>query len=419
MDVELYGIETEIHAPEPPVHALVWLAFAVCGFLIILMSGLAAMMVAILVLRSELRPAAVAPAPTESAEHRRQRALDAIRDGDYERAVTLTTEAVREDPAQSEMVALREISIDLQHRTRPGEAVPAATPRERVAAPAPRVRSPSRSTSAPRAAVAERRTDLVVEPRTDPVVEPSVEPRTDPVVERQTDPVVERRTDPVVAPAEPAPSSGPAVVYVYVPGAVKPRVLEETFRSHLRGATVTAFGSFRDFSQALKISPADAVIAPKPVLDALGLPVHLRGRDATGATVQRYLLLGKRTLSPEDLATAVIGTLDLAGRDSSARFVAQVLDLPSIGQVKRVAEASELISLLQFGTADAILLPEKAARELMDDTQMSLTVVEVGSGATLPAVSVLSEGDRARIEEAMSALDDEVNAKVGVASWVP
>lgn len=402
MDLDPYGLEPD--APDVPVHVGVWLAFAACGFMIIVMSGFSAMMVAILVLHGEagsrlLEMRAPVP-PTETAEVRRKHALDAIRAGDYERAVAVTSEAVAADPRQHEMAALREISIDLRNRKNHPDAARTSdrVAQDRVRPAAARVQPPAR----PRVPVVEQPTAPVIAPPLPSVVAPEPEPEP--------------------APVPPAPGPGPsepAVVYVFVPGTVKPRVLEEVLGSQLRGTTVTAFGGFRDLSQALEKAPADAVIAPKQVLDALGLPIHLQGRDALGSAEQRYLLLGTRALTPAERATAVIGTVDVAGRESSTRFVARLLNAPAIAPVKRVAEEADLLSLLQFGAADAILLPEPAARALMHDTRMSLTAMEVGPGASLPAVSILDDTERRRIEAAVGGLGIEANAKVGVVSWGP
>ena len=75
MEGERPEFERDDAPSEPTVHAAVWFAFAACGFVIILMSGLAATMFAILVLRGELASLQHPPAPTETVEKVRTREL--------------------------------------------------------------------------------------------------------------------------------------------------------------------------------------------------------------------------------------------------------------------------------------------------------------------------------------------------------
>jgi serine/threonine protein kinase len=453
-------------APQGPVRWTLWLAVGSITTVILLMSATLLVLVGLLasnLMREPEPPAAQvqeqAPVSVAAAEALRHQALMAIREGDYDRAVTLTTEAMALSPGgDGDLEELLEIVTDLRDRSRAaepseppgGQPTPDRTPQPAPSprpgpTPGPRASTPAVGiaivTSTPPGLTFEiagvvrgqtpfRALDIPAGPHDVTFYRDGAPVRTVQVtvprggvelvdVELETA-AVQAPAPPLPAPPQPAApddARGPSTLYVYVPSSSKPRVVQDGLRAQMAGVEVTGFGSFRELKEALQTERPHAVIAPREVLSALGLAPTLQGRDSAGSTTERYLLLGTRSLSGEDLENVVIGTIDVAGRESSAEFVTRLLQTESAPQIKRVSEELDLLSMLQVGAADAVLLPESSARSLASQTQMKLVETSVAAGAPLPALAVLDDARRDQLEAAVRGLGPEINAKVGVNRW--
>src|SRR5690242_1533985 len=78
-----------------------------------------------------------------------------------------------------------------------------------------------------------------------------------------------------VAPAR-ADDVKPAL-YVYVHTVAKSSVLEKGLQDKLPALSVTVFGRFRDFEEAMTSRKPDGVVASQPLLTSLSVPVALQG----------------------------------------------------------------------------------------------------------------------------------------------
>ncbi|MEQ1504442.1 MAG: serine/threonine-protein kinase, partial [Myxococcota bacterium] len=350
--------------PAPRTPFAFWLALGAIGSVIVLMFATLGVLVALVVTSATDDPTptpepvvAAADQGSDAAEVLRQRALMAVRDGDYDRAVALTTEAMAVAPEDAHLGELLNIVTDLRQRqldaqppapapgaaALPPEPAPNAEPEvadagpERQSeprrepprarpAPTPRPEGPAVGiaviTSSPagipfeipgiaRGETPFRALDVpegthdvqffrdgqVVRTAKITITRGAVELLDVLIEQAPPAPMVQPRTVPtVVAPTVTAPPlpvaapSGPSRLFVYAPGAAKPRVIQDALTAPLTGTTVTAFGSFRELKDAMATGAPDAVIAPTAVLQALGLPAHLQGRDGSGSTTTRYLL---------------------------------------------------------------------------------------------------------------------------------
>src|SRR6185295_10518317 len=128
--------------------------------------------------------------------------------------------------------------------------------------------------------------------------------------------------------------------------------------------------------ERLQSSPPDAAIAPAPVLEAFGQAVKLQG-TLRGQPTEPYILLSAQTLSLESLASKTIGSVDLVGRSDLPGFVGSVLHLPNSPRIQRVTKVEDLLQLLRFGKADAVLLPERLVAGLKAKTKMDVEVLKV------------------------------------------
>ncbi len=177
------------------------------------------------------------------------------------------------------------------------------------------------------------------------------------------------------------------------------------------------FGRFRDFEKQLSQAPPDAVLAARPVLDAQQLKATLRGiRD--GVPTTPYVLMSNQTqISTDALGDKTIGTIDLLGRKKMTDFVTRLLKLNSSPRVKRVTKLQDLLPLLQFQLADAVLLSKSEADKIKQHSQLELQITDIDVKVGLPALACLTPRG-APICKQFESFDPTVNAQMGVEKWI-
>lgn len=196
---------------------------------------------------------------------------------------------------------------------------------------------------------------------------------------------------------------------------IRPHALQKLMQGALPGVEVTVFGRVGDFKSALETTKPDAVIAMAPVLEYLGFTPALQG-VLGGSAEEKYLLLSERPLEPSALPKLTIGCIDLVGRRELPTFVAKVVGLQQEPPVERVTKLEDLLRLLQFRRADAVLVPARFVDGLKAGTQMQITVLDLPA-ARVRRTAMAFPGDRASVEAALKALPREVNEKLGVDGW--
>lgn len=205
-------------------------------------------------------------------------------------------------------------------------------------------------------------------------------------------------------------------LYVFLHTDVKSTVLEKTLQGSLPDLVVTVFGRFRDFEQALSAHPPDAVLALQPLLEARKLSATLRG-IGQGRDVEPYVLMSVGNPLAGSLAGRTIGVVDLLGRTDTQTFVLALLKAPE-ARLKLVTKLEDLLSLLQFAAADAILVPARIVKSFTERSRLSLQVralpdVAVGRAS----VAVLTPAARATVVRGIERLDVATNQLMGVESW--
>jgi hypothetical protein len=210
-------------------------------------------------------------------------------------------------------------------------------------------------------------------------------------------------------------SAGGAKVYVFAVTTARPRSLATDMETAMPGVTVTVFGRIGDFQRSIGAEPADALIAPSPVLAGLGKKADLVG-SLKGAATEPYLVLSSKQITVGDLGGKTIGILDMLGRSELPKFVQKTLGLSATPNVSRVTKIEDLLPLLQFDTADAILLPERFLGEFKAKSKIQFNVLRVPS-AQVGCASVAFTGNRGAVEGAIRNLPGNVKSQLGIDGW--
>jgi len=191
---------------------------------------------------------------------------------------------------------------------------------------------------------------------------------------------------------------------VFLPVDVKSSVIEKALQTHLPGLNVVVFGRFRDFESALTAHRPDAVLALEPLLAAQHISPTMRGY-AEGHDSEKYVLLSAGSAPLEgSLSGKTIGVVDFLGRNDTQTFMAAALKTPDI-RSKLVTKQEDLLSLLTFSAADAVLIPSAAVKTFAERSRLTFHVREVpGLQVGLAAVGVLRPEARTQVIRAIEAL---------------
>ena len=182
-------------------------------------------------------------------------------------------------------------------------------------------------------------------------------------------------------------------VFVFLQVDVKSSALEQALQKELPGLTVTVFGRLRDFQDAVATKNPDGIVAIAPLLELAQVKPTLQGVRG-GKEWEPYMLVmsagaggGDDNSRKLSLAGKTVGIVDLLGRDGTQAFAATALGTSDV-KVKRVAKIEDLLPLLEFSAADAVLIPSSAVKRFTERTRLTMTVRD------LPNARVGSAGGR-------------------------
>lgn len=211
---------------------------------------------------------------------------------------------------------------------------------------------------------------------------------------------------PLLAAREARAANASLVVFLHLD--MKQRALQEMLASALEGVDVTAVGRYSDLERQLSAG-VDAVLALGPVLSSLNLKPAVTGLYG-GRDTEPYALL-RRSKSP---GVHKVGAVDLLGRKGTNSFVQEVLK--SRVEVERVTKLEDMLRLLQFEMADAILLPERMVAPMRSKSELALESSRTPSEVGLPALSVVTPNGNP-IADKLKRVPTSVRSQLGVDSW--
>jgi hypothetical protein len=204
-------------------------------------------------------------------------------------------------------------------------------------------------------------------------------------------------------------------LYAYLHTETKSATLARSLQDKLPGLTVTVFGRYRDFEEAMGSRRPDAVIALQPLLGSQNLPVLLQGLRGEHDW-EPYVLLATNALDGS-LSGKLIGVVDVLGREGTQEFVTKLLKTSDV-KLKRVTKMEDLLPLLQFSAADAVLVPAAVVKSVSERSRLPLKVRELPDARVgLPAVGLINARAREVLLREIQALDSDTNHTIGVDRW--
>jgi hypothetical protein len=217
---------------------------------------------------------------------------------------------------------------------------------------------------------------------------------------------------PVVARAQ----DGRPTLFVFLQLDVKSSVLEQTLQKQLPALSVTVYGRFRDYQDDVATKHPDAILTTSLLLELEHTKPALQGVRG-GKEWEPYVLVTTANNAKAALAGKTIGVVDLLGRDGTQTFATAVLGSNDI-KIKRVAKIDDLLPLLEFSAADAVLIPTSAVKRLTERTRLNLVVRELPNAHVgLPSVAIRNDKIRGNVVQALQKLDTGTKALLGIETW--
>jgi len=220
-----------------------------------------------------------------------------------------------------------------------------------------------------------------------------------------------------------APGAEKPKLFVYIPSTIRPAVFEKQLQKDCPSLNVTFYGHHRPLSKAIRQAAPAAFISLEPVVDQTRYDMFERAltgmRD--GKDWEPYLLLSREVIDKSKLDQIDIGVVDILSRSKMKVMLSEMLGIEA-PKYTPVTKMADLLALLQVKQADGILVRQELAKTYFRRrTEMTLFDNVVPSAKMgLPVLVVLKGVDPAQKQaliDAIKALGNEMNAKLGVELW--
>jgi hypothetical protein len=203
-------------------------------------------------------------------------------------------------------------------------------------------------------------------------------------------------------------------IYVFYPSMAKPNVVQAALQAKLAGNEVTVFGRLADFTAMVGQTPPDVIVAPKALAEQFaGFKTFLKGAHK-GANHEQAVLISTKPVNTGAMASVNLGVVGILDRAAMNGFVNGVVG--ATPKLKLVTKVEDLLPLLTFGSADAILVGEGQVDEIKGRSQASLQATNIDNG-TIGLVVAAAKGDAAKTEAGLKGLGAAEKKMLGVDSW--
>lgn len=184
-------------------------------------------------------------------------------------------------------------------------------------------------------------------------------------------------------------------LYIYYPTTMQPNVVQSKIGALAPGVNVTVFGKYRDFSKKVISDNPDAILTKSEVLKSLaGYSKKLSATDG-GSAKERYVILSvDAKVDPSTITeTTVIGVVDFLSRKNMNGFVKALLGKKS--KVKHVTKVADLLPLLTFKMAQAVVIPERNVAYFKKKSKLNFVVTPLTTNKDIAVFASLADGGSA------------------------
>ena len=208
-------------------------------------------------------------------------------------------------------------------------------------------------------------------------------------------------------------------LYVFYPTTERPRAIQDKMEKIINGTSVTVFGRHCDFIARIATDPPDAILTkPLLLMHMENFAVRLTG-VRKGRSGESYVLLSvKNSVEITSVnSNTVIGVVDVFGRTGLKTFMGQFFSEEP--RIKRVTKVEDLLPLLSFNMAAAILIEDFFIDYFTSTSQLPFQIVRFDeSKYGIIALGVNRNGSNAEtILNTLKNNDGNIGALFGLDSW--
>lgn len=209
--------------------------------------------------------------------------------------------------------------------------------------------------------------------------------------------------------------AGPKV-YVFFPSLLRPNAIQSSLAEKCSGLDITVFGRLADFQGQMTQAPPDAVVAPRSVLELYGTYKSVLKGALKGSSGEPlvFLSVGK-SVEDADIAKLNLGVVGFLDRSKLSGWVNSAVGAQP--KLKNVTKVEDLLPLLTFKSADAVLVQESAAKEIKAKSQTNLVETKAKGRYELVGISAKDDASAKAVENAFKSLGAKEKAMLGVDGW--
>ncbi len=206
-------------------------------------------------------------------------------------------------------------------------------------------------------------------------------------------------------------------LYVFYPTTARSKVLQEKMGADCPDIALTIFGRFRDFQTKITESPPDAILTKKPVINEIkGYTIKLQGTRKNSTDESFILLSVDEAIDPAKLADLTVGVLDILGRKGMGKHVAQYFD--PVPKLKRVTKIEDLLPLLSFNMAKAILISDNRVSYFKKLSKLNFIATPVPNMQIgIVALAVKDGANADAVINSIKGVGDDTTSLLEVDNW--
>jgi hypothetical protein len=181
--------------------------------------------------------------------------------------------------------------------------------------------------------------------------------------------------------------------------------------------SVTVFGRYIDFVEQVKASVPDAILTKPDVIRQFGSYSLRMSGLRHGSSDEPYVLVSEKKKTREkQQGNLTIGAVDFLGRHAMDSLVQSIVPMPA--RTNRVSKIEDLLPLLTFGMADAVLVSSTDADFLARTSNIELQRSEItGRKIGIIGLGIKKEGGADAAVRAIKELSKETKLLFDIEEW--
>lgn len=206
-------------------------------------------------------------------------------------------------------------------------------------------------------------------------------------------------------------------LYVFYPTAARSQIVQKELSKACPGIEITVFGRYKDFRAKVGMNSPDAILTKDPVVRQIrGYLIKMEG-IRKGAIDEPYVLVSAdKKVDPGNIANTPIGVFDILGRKGMKKFVSNYFT--GAPRLKRVSKMEDLLQLLTFNMADAVLIPEIYVNYFKEISKLNFSVTRIPKMRIgIIALGVKQGKNASQTIKGLSGMDNKTKALVEVDDW--